>query len=159
MKRIATLFLQAVIVLIGIGTLALMLWEPNIEGRNVHSTLFEVYFKDPFLAYAYIASLSFFVALYQAFKVLRYVRQNKTFSLATVKALRTIKYSSLALVGFTVAAEAYLFIVRPGDDIAGGVAIGLFLIFVSVIIATVAAMFERKLENIANLTSKSGLTA
>jgi hypothetical protein len=90
---------------------------------------------------------------------LGYVRQNKTFSQATVKALRTIKYSALALVGFIVAAEAYLFIVRPGDDIAGGVAIGLFLIFVSVIIAAVAAMFERKLENIANLTSKSGLTA
>lgn len=159
MKRIATLFLQAVVVLIGIGTLALMLWEPNIEGRNVHSTLFEVYFKDPFLAYAYIASLSFFVALYQAFKILGYVRQNKTFSQATVKALRTIKYSSLALVGFIVAPVAYLFIVRPGDDIAGGVAIGLFLIFVSVIIATAAAMFERKVENIAKLTSKSGLTA
>lgn len=159
MKRIATLFLQAVIVLIGIGTFALMLWEPNIEGRNVHSTLFEVYFKDPFLAYAYIASLSFFVALYQAFKVLEYVRQNKTFSQATVKALRTIKYSAITLVGFIVVPVAYLFIVRPGDDIAGGVAIGLFLIFVSIIIATVAAMFERKLENIVNLTSKSGLTS
>ena len=103
--------------LIGIGTFALMLWEPNIEGRNVHSTLFEVYFKDPFLAYAYIASLSFFVALYQAFKVLGYVRQNKTFSQATVKALRTIKYSAIALVGFIVVPVAYLFIVRPGDDI------------------------------------------
>lgn len=159
MKRIATLFLQAVIVLIGIGTFAFMLWEPNIEGRNVHSTLFEVYFKDPFLAYAYIASLSFFVALYQTFKVLGYVRQNKTFSQATVKALRIIKYSSITLVGFIVAAEAYLFIVRPDDDIAGGVAIGLFLIFVAVIIATVAAMFERKLENITNLRSKNGLTA
>ena len=145
--------------LIGIGTVALMLWEPNIEGRNVHSTLFEVYFKDPFLAYAYIASLSFFVALYQAFKVLGYVRQNKTFSQATVKALQTIKYSSIALVGFIVVPVAYLFIVRPGDDIAGGVAIGLFLIFVAVIIATVAAIFERKLENTANLTSKSGLTS
>lgn len=159
MKRIATLFLQALIVLIGIGTVALMLWEPNIEGRNVHSTLFEVYFKDPFLAYAYLESLSFFVALYQAFKVLGYVRQNKTFSPATVKALRTIKYSAIALVGFIVVPVAYLLIVRPGDDIAGGVAIGFFLIFVSVIIATVAAMFERKLAKIANLTAKSGLSA
>ena len=159
MKRITTLFLQAVIVLIGICAFAFLLWEPNIEGRNVHSTLFEVYFKDPFLAYAYIASIPFFVALYQAFKVLGYVRQNKTFSQATVKALRTIKYSSIILVGFIVPAEAYLLIVRPGDDIAGGVAIGLFLIVVSVIIATVAAMFQRKLETIANLTPKSGLTA
>ena len=67
---VPTIFLQVVIVLIGIGALALMLWEPHIEGRNAHATLFEIYFKDPFLAYAYIASIPFFVALYQAFKVL-----------------------------------------------------------------------------------------
>src|SRR5947207_2852116 len=86
-----TIFLQTVIVLIGIGTITAMLWEPHFEGRNVHATLFEIYFKDPFLAYVYIASIPFFVALYQAFKVLGYVRQNKTCSKATVKALGTIK--------------------------------------------------------------------
>ena len=63
MKRSFTAFLQIVIVLIGIGVLALLLWEPHIEGRNAHATLFEIYFKDPFLAYAYIASITFFVAL------------------------------------------------------------------------------------------------
>ena len=70
---IPTIFLQAVIVLIGIGALALMLWEPHIEGRNAHATFFEIYFKDPFLAYAYLASIPFFVALYQVFKVLGYI--------------------------------------------------------------------------------------
>ena len=155
MKRISTIFLQIVIVLIGIGALALMLWEPHIEGRNVRATLFEIYFKDPFLAYAYTASIAFFVALYQAFKVLGYVRQNKTFSQATVKALRTIKYCAIALVVFIVAPEAYLFIARPGDDIAGGVAIGLFLIFVSVVIATAAAMVERILQKQNNRQPRS----
>ena len=48
MKRIPTIFLQVVIVLIGIVVLALMLWEPQIEGRNVHTTQFEIYFNDPF---------------------------------------------------------------------------------------------------------------
>ena len=100
MKRSSTIFLQIVIVLIGIGALALMLWEPHLEGRNAHATLFEIYFKDPFLAYAYLASIPFFIALYQAFKVLKYVRQNKTFSQATVKALRTIKYCAIAIIGF-----------------------------------------------------------
>lgn len=147
MKGSSTIFLQVVIVLIGIGTLAFMLWEPHLEGRNVNSTLFEIYFKDPFLAYAYSASIAFFVALYKAFKVLGYVRQNKTFSQATVKALRTIKYCAMALVALIVAPVAYLFIARPGDDIAGGVAMGLMIIFVSAIIATAAAMFERILQN------------
>lgn len=48
---------------LGISTLALMLWEPHLEGRNVNATLFEIYFRDPFLAYAYTASIVFFVAL------------------------------------------------------------------------------------------------
>ena len=43
-------------------------------------TLFQIYFNDPFLAYAYIASLPVFVALYQAFKVLGYAGQNEVFS-------------------------------------------------------------------------------
>src|SRR5438876_2799212 len=108
MKRSSTIFLQVVIVLIGIGALAVMLWEPHIEGRNAHATLFEIYFKDPFLAYAYIASISFFVALYQAFKVLGYVGQNQVFSPAAVRALRTIKYCAMAIIGFVVVGEIFI---------------------------------------------------
>ena len=48
MGRGSTIFLQVVIVLLGIGALALMLWEPHVEGRNARATLFEIYFKDPF---------------------------------------------------------------------------------------------------------------
>src|SRR3954449_12138560 len=91
-KRSSTIFLQVVIVLIGIGALALMLWEPHLEGRNAHATPFEIYFHDPFLAYAYIASIAFFVALYQAFTLFGYIRQNRAFSPNSVRALRTIKY-------------------------------------------------------------------
>src|ERR671919_1411445 len=98
MKRSATIFLQIVIVLIGIGALALMLWEPHLEGRNAHATLFEIYFKDPFLAYAYLASIAFFVALFQAFTLLGYIGHNKVFSLDSVRALRTIKYCAMVLV-------------------------------------------------------------
>jgi cytochrome bd-type quinol oxidase subunit 2 len=156
--RSSTLFLQVVIVLIGIGTLALLLWQPHLEGRNAHATLFQIYFNDPFLAYAYIASISFFVALYQAFKVLGYVRQNKIFSQATVNSLRTIKYCAIAIIGFVVAALAYLFIARPGDDIAGGVFMGILITFASIVIATAAAMFERILQNAVDIKSENDLT-
>src|SRR3990167_10536613 len=152
MKKSSTIFLQVVIVLIGIGALALMLWEPHLEGRNVHATLFEIYFKDSFLAYAYIASIAFFVALYQAFTLLGYIGQNKVFSQAAVNALRTIKYCAISLVGFIVGAEAYFFIaVRGKDDIAGGVAIGLVMIFLSAVIATAAAVFERTLQSAVDI--------
>lgn len=146
MKKISTIFLQVFIVTLGIGTLAFMLLEPHFEGRNVNASLSQIYFNDPFLAYAYVASISFFIALYQAFKLLGYVGKNKLYTPNSVKALLTIKYCAISLVGFIVAPVAYLFIVRPGDDIAGGVAIGLFLIFASAVVATVASILERKLQ-------------
>jgi hypothetical protein len=59
MKRSSTVFLQLVVVLIGIGALALMFWVPQTEGRNAQATLFEAYFRDPFLAHAYVASIPF----------------------------------------------------------------------------------------------------
>ena len=158
MKRSSTIFLQIVIVALGIGALAFLLWEPHIEGRNVHASLFEMYFNDPFLAYAYTASLSFFVALYQAFKLLGYIGRNEVFSERSVRALRTIKYCAISLVGFIVAAEAYLFIVRPGDDIAGGVFMGILISFISIVVATAAAIFERLLQNAVDIKSENDLT-
>jgi hypothetical protein len=157
LKKSSTIFLQAVIVLIGIGALAVMLWEPNIEGRNAHATLFEVYFKDPFLAYAYVASTPFFVALYQAFKVLGYAGQNTVFSPAAVKALRTIKYCAIAIIGFVVVGEIFIML-GNSDDRAGGVFIGILITFGSVVAATAAAMFERVLQNAVDIKSENNLT-
>src|SRR4029079_12604520 len=107
MKKIS-IFLQTVIVLIGIGAVALLLWEPHIEGRNAHATLFQIYFNDPFLAYAYTASIPFFVALFQAFKLLAFAGQNKVFSQAAVKALRTIKYCAISIIGFVAGGEIFI---------------------------------------------------
>ena len=159
MKKSSTIFLQVVIVLIGIGALALILWEPRIEGRNADATLFEIYFKDPFLAYAYIASIAFFMALYQAFRLLGYIGRNEIFSQRSVKALRTIKYCAITLIAFIVGAEAYFFIIVSGkDDIAGGVMMGLLMIFVSVVIATAASVFERIVQNAVDIKSENDLT-
>ena len=159
MKKSSTTFLRVVVVLIGIGVLALMLWEPHLEGRNAHATTFQIYFNDPFLAYAYTASIFFFAALYQVFKLLGFIGRNQVFSPAAVKTLRTTKYCALTLVGFVVGAEGYFFLVRRGeDDIAGGVAMGLFMIFISTVVATAAAVFERLLQSAVDIKSENDLT-
>jgi hypothetical protein len=146
MRKISTIFFQVTIALIGFGAFAFLLWEPHIEGRNAHATAFEIYFNDPFLVYAYTASIFFFVALYQAFLLLGYVRKDKTYSPDAVRASHTIAHCALGIIGFIVPALAYLFIVRPGDDIAGGVAVGLFLVTLSAIVATIARMLAKKLQ-------------
>jgi len=146
MKSIPTIFLQIVVVLVGIGALAVLLWEPHIEGRNAHATVFQIYFKDPFLAYAYIASIPFFAALYQAFKVLGYAGQNKIFSPAAVKALRTIKFCAIAMIGFVAVGEIFI-LLSNSDDRAGGVFMGVLITFGSLVMANAAALFERILQN------------
>jgi len=159
MKRGSTIFLQIVIALIGVGVFAFLLWEPQVEGRNVNATQFEIYFKDPFLAYIYLASVPFFVGLYQAIKMLGYARRDEIFSPRAVRALRMIKYCAIAVAIFFVGAEAYIFIfVRGTDDVAGGVMMGVFVIFVSAVIATAAAVFERILQNAVDIKSENDLT-
>jgi hypothetical protein len=157
MERGSILFLKAVLVLIGIGALALMLWEPHIEGRNAHATLFEIYFNDPFLAYAYVASIAFFVALYQAFKVLGYAGQHNVFSPAAVRALRIIKYCAMATIGFVAGAEIFI-LFSDSDDCAGGVFIGIIITFASIVVATAMAVLERVLQNAVDIKSENDLT-
>lgn len=159
MKRGSTIFLQVVIVLLGIGVLAALLWEPQVEGRNVNATQFEIYFKDPFLAYIYLAFIPFFVGLYQAFKLLGYARRDEVFSERSVQALRILKYCAIAVAVFILGAEVYIFtFVRGTDDVAGGVAMGVFIILVSAIIAAAAAVFERILQNAVDIKSENDLT-
>lgn len=157
MKKASTRFLQVIIVLIGLGALALLLWEPHIEGVNAHAAFFEVYL-DPFIILAYAGSIPFFVALYQAVKVLGYVGQNKVFSQPAVNALRTIKYCALMIIGFVVLEEVFIMFTHGDDDAAGGVFMGVLITFGSVVIAAAAAMFEKILQNAVDLKSENDLT-
>jgi hypothetical protein len=157
MKRSSTMFLQAVVVLIGLVALAVLLLEPQVEGRNAHATQFEVYFKDPFLAFVYVASIPFFVALYQAFKLLGYAGENQVFSPAAVRSLRTIKYCAIAILGLVAVSVVFMPFGDP-DDRPPGVVMRVVAAFGSIVVATAAAMFERILQNAVNLKSENDLT-
>jgi hypothetical protein len=157
MKRSPAIFLQVVVVLVGIGALALLLWEPHIEGRNKDATLFEIYFQDPFLAYVYVASIPFFVAVGHAYKVLGYAGRNQIFSQAAVSSLRTIKRCAIAIIGFVAVAEVIV-ASHVNEDRAGGVFMGMVIAFASVVIATAAAVFERVLQNAVDIKAENDLT-
>ncbi len=155
-KRPSTIFLQAVIVLIGIAAVAFLLVEPHFEGRNVNATLFEIYFTDPFLAYAYIASIPFFVALYQACKLLGFIGSNEVFLQRSVKALRIIQRCAIAMIVFIVIGVIWL-LLGESDDRPPIVAMGFLTTFASLVIATAAALFERILQNAVDMKSENDL--
>jgi hypothetical protein len=157
MNRGASLFLRAVVILIGVGALGFLLWQPHLEGRNAHATIFEIYFKDPFLAFVYLGSTPFFMGLYQAFKVLGYAGREKEFSPSAVKSLRTIKRCALALIGFVVVG-VIIIMSNESDDHAGPVALGVVIIFASIVVATAMAVLERTLQNAVEMKSERDLT-
>jgi len=158
MKRISIVFLQSVIVLIGIVALAILIRLPLTEGRAANLDLFNIYF-DPFILYGYAASIAFFVALYKAFKLLGYIGQNKIFSSNSVRTLKSIKYCAIILGFLIVMAGLYIRIFHnKEDDPAGFLAICFVTTFVSIVIATAAAIFEKLLQNAIDMKSENDLT-
>lgn len=142
LKKALTIVLQLMIVLIGVAAIAFLLWEPTVEGRNAHATLFEVYFKDPFLAFAYVGSIAFFVGLHRAFRVLGFARQDAESSPQSLAALRTVKHCALTLIGFVFVGEIFIWM-NTSDDRAGGVFMGLLVTVASTTVAIIATRFER----------------
>ena len=146
MKRSSTIFLQGVIVLIGIVALAIMIRFPLTEGRAANLDLFSIY-SDPFILYGYAASIPFFIALYKAFKLLGYIGQNKAFSLNSVKTLSSIKYCAIVLSILIMMAGLYIRIFHnKDDDPAGFLAMCIVTTLVSIVVAIAAAMFEKKIK-------------
>jgi hypothetical protein len=148
MRRSSALFFQLAIVVIGIVTLAFLLWEPHLEGRNANATIFAIYFKDPFLAYVYVGSTPFFVGLYRAFAIFESVKTSGAFSHFSIDAMRSIQRCAFALIGFV--AMGVIFILRFGDpdDRPAGLFMSLLIIFAASIIVTATSLFTRKLKNL-----------
>ncbi|HEY3312268.1 MAG TPA: DUF2975 domain-containing protein [Anaerolineales bacterium] len=157
MKKGSTLFLKFVICLIALGVLIWLIWFPQLEGRAANLDLVSIY-KDPLIIYTYIGSIPFFVALYQAFKLLGYVDDNKVFSQSSVNVVRSIKYCAIAISGFMLLGILYIRLFVISDDPEGGNAIGIFAVFASIVIATAAGVFQRVLQNAVDIKSENDLT-
>jgi len=155
MKQRSTIFLQVVIVLIGIVAIAIMIRVPLTEGRAAKLDLLSIY-SDPFILYGYAASLPFFIALYHAFKLLRYIEQNKIFSPDPVRALRNIKYCAILLSILIGMAGLYIRIYHhKDDDPAGFLSICILTAFVSIVVANATAVFEKILQNGVDIKSEN----
>lgn len=158
MKSISIVFLQVVIVLIGIVAIAILLWFPQTEGRAANLDLLSIYL-DPFILYGYATSIAFFVALYKAFKLLGYIGQNKVFTSNAVKTLKSIKYCAIIISILIVLAGLYIRLFHhKEDDPAGFLAICIVTTFVAIVVATTAAIFEKLLQTAIDMKSENDLT-
>jgi hypothetical protein len=155
--RSSTNFLQAVTVLVGLGVLALLLFEPHVEGRNATATSGEIYFHDPFLLFVYVGSIPFFIALFQAFKLLGYVGSDEgAFSARSVTAARRIRDCARITIGFVAVGVVILLI--TGDERTVALFLGLVPTLALLTLAASATLFERLLQRAVDLQSDNDLT-
>lgn len=146
MKRISIVFLQAVIVLIGIGVLAILILFPLTEERATNLDLFSIY-ADPFILYGYATSIVFFIALYKAFQLLTLIGQDKLYSPNAVKTLKSIKYCAIALSILIVGAGVFIKIMHnKEDDPAGFIAICIVTTFASIAVAITLSILQKSLQ-------------
>ena len=160
MKRGSTLFLKCVIFLIGLIVAVALIRLPQLEGRAADLDLFSIY-ADPFILYIYMAFVPFFIALFQAVKLLGLIEKNTIFSQLAINTVKNIKLCIIIFIGFIVAADVYIAMMArfvTGDDSAGFIALGAIVIFASSVIATVAAVAQKLLESAVNIKSENDLT-
>ena len=116
------------------------------------------YLKYPILIAGYLTAIPFFIALYQAFKLLSYIDKNTAFSVASVKALKYIKYCGIAMSILYFAGMPILFQIADADDAPGLVLIGLALATAPLVVAVFAAVLQKLLQNAIDIKSENELT-
>lgn len=159
MKKSSTAVLKIAIFLVGLPVLAgciygLSRFDPN----SPYWALPELEkLQYPLLIGMYIGMIPFFIALFQALKLLGYIDRNLAFSPLSVKAVKRIKLCAIAIIIVYIAELPFLYLLTMADD-APGIIIGLFVIFVSLIVAVVAAVLQKLLQEALRIKSENDLT-
>ncbi|WP_410511748.1 DUF2975 domain-containing protein [Paenibacillus sp. BR2-3] len=157
MERGTTLFLKVTVFLIGIPVLALCIfWLPWIA--NEAAEHYPAYWIYPVIISLYVAAIPYFVALYQALRLLSYIDKNKAFSELSVRALKNIKYCAFTISILFAACMPFLFFMAQEDDAPGLAALGLVITFASIVIAVFAAVLQKLLKNAIDIKSENDLT-
>ncbi|MGE4284617.1 MAG: DUF2975 domain-containing protein, partial [Clostridia bacterium] len=128
MKR-EILFLKLAVFLMGLPVLAVCIFLlPKIAGFFAQLNPKLGFLQYPFLIGLYVTAIAFFVALFQALKLLSYIDKNQTFSDLSVKALNNIKYCAITISALYVVFMPLLFLMADADDAPGIILIGMVII-------------------------------
>ncbi|WP_318617709.1 DUF2975 domain-containing protein [Sporosarcina sp. YIM B06819] len=157
MKRGSTLFLRMAVFLMGIPVLALCIYGLyQLANNPVNPDYAHILY--PILIGMYVSVIPFFMALYQAFKLLSYIDMSQSFSELSVKSLKNIKFCAITISGLYVIILPFVFLVADLDDAPGLVIVGMVPVFASMVIAVFAAVLQRLLQEAIQIKSENDLT-
>lgn len=158
-KRASTLLLKAVVVLIALGVVTMCaflfpwLWNAGIREVPQVGNLYLVAIIGVFFTLA-----PFLFGLSQAFRLLHCIDASNAFSESSVRALRLIKYSAIAMsVGYAVGMP-FVVTFAELDDAPGANLIGAGIVVAPLIVATFAAVLQKLIQSAFAMKSEHDLT-
>ena len=156
MKRGSTIFLKLAVFLIGSPVVALgifgLYWLPNNPVNPEYAHILY-----PIVIGMYVSVIPFFIALYQAIKLLSYIDKNQAFSELSVKSLQIIKFCAMTISSLYVVILPFVFLAADLDDAPGLVIVGMVPVFASLVIAVFAAVLQKLLQEAIDIKSENDL--
>ena len=157
-KQGLTMFLKAVVFLMGMPVLAICLfWLPEVASRDAEANPETAYLQYPFLVCAFILSFLFCIALFQTFKLLTYIDRSRAFSERSAHALKVIKYCAVTISAIIVVGILFVVIFIEGDR-TGVIMLGSICTLASSIIATFATLLQKLLKEAIDFQLENELT-
>lgn len=159
MKKSTTFFLKVAIVLIGLFVLAMcFLGLPSLlKDVSENPNQFTKYIYS-IVIIMYITVIPFFIALYQAIKLLNLIDKNVAFSESSVKSLKIIKYSAFTISGLYLGAMPFFYLFGELDDAPGVILIGFMFFFAPLVIAFFTTVLEKLLKQAIDIKEDNDLT-
>lgn len=100
----------------------------------------------------------FFIALWQALKLLSLIDKNTAFSDAAVNVLKNIKRCAIIIAVLYVGGVPLLYPIADAEDAPGLIIIGMIIACAPVTLAVFAAVLQKLLESAINIKSENDLT-
>ncbi|WP_042461892.1 DUF2975 domain-containing protein [Neobacillus dielmonensis] len=159
MKRGSTLFLKIAVFIIGTPVLAFCIFMVPVIAKHLAKGISGWdYAVLGILIIVYITAIPFYMALYQAFKLLSYIDKNEAFSELSVLSLKKIKNCAITICGLYIIGLPLFYIFAELDDAPGVVVVGMVLVFAPLVIAVFAAVLQRLLQEAIDIKSENDLT-
>lgn len=158
MKR-ETFFLKVVILIMSLPILALCILGIPWFAKGMletYTNLTAVIY--PLIIILYTSAIPYHFALFQTFKLLSYIDSNEAFSDLSVKSLKKIKYSAIAISVLYIAALPLIYLLADASDAPGMILMGMGIAFASFVVCVFAAVLEKLLRNAIELKSEIDLT-
>lgn len=159
LNQVTTHALRAAICVIGGIVLALCIfvlppmWRAVADGYPNHTYVFY-----GILSALYAAAVPFFIALWQALKLLGYIDKSSAFSSLSVQALKTISYCGMAIGTVFTAVMPLIYVWANNDDAPGLILFWSLLVGASLTVSVFAGVMERVLKQAIQLKNENDLT-